>query len=239
MQASEVTYWINPASGYDSPANRFWYRGQRPYEAEFRVDSVTYSTGDQAFRTSTWGTTNQNFLITLKYRNISTEAFRELQNCVLLANGSLRSFMLDLTLFTKQGAGFANFSSNIDFTVSASYASNVTAVGPLTMTSGATLGTLKTGDILLSTELFGYSVINFVDADIEIDAASTDYSVPIARAFRPLPNTSPEANQSAPYTVSLARYIPVSLVENSFKASRNQTEYWNCEVEFVVRDTRL
>jgi hypothetical protein len=237
MQASEVTYWIN--STYDSPANRYWYRGQRPFEAEYRTDSVTYTTGDQAFRMSTWGTTNQNYFIKLKYKNISNEAFREIQNCVLLAQGSLRSFMLDLTLFSPQGQGFANFNSDIDFTVNASYNSNVTSDTQIVMQSTSATGTLKTGDILLSTELFGYSIINYVNEDVNIDVAGTDYVVNVSRAFRPLPNSSPAANQSAPYTVALARYIPVSLVDNSFSASRTQVDYWNCEIEFVVRDTRL
>lgn len=237
MQSSEVTYWIN--STYDSPANRFWYRGQRPYEVEYRTDSVTYTTGDQAFRMSTWGTTNQNYFIKLKYRNISNTAYRELQNCVLLAQGSLRSFMLDLTLFSQQGRGFAGFNDDINFTVSNSYSSNKTADTQIVMQSTGPTGTLKRGDILLSTELFGYSIINYVDKDVNIEFSGIDYVVDVARVFRPLPDTSPAANQAAPYTVALARYIPVSLVDNSFSASRTQVDYWNCEVEFVVRDTRL
>ena len=237
MQSSEVTYWIN--STYDSPANRYWYRDQRPFEVEYRTDSVTYATGDQAFRMSTWGTTNQNYFIKLKYRNISNTAYREIQNCVLLAQGSLRSFMLDLTTFSPQGQGFTGFNANIDFTVDASYSSNVTAGNSIVISNGTNLGTLKQGDILLSTELFGYGIINYVDQDVELDVESTTYEVQLARAFRPLPDSSPAANQSAPYTVTLARYIPVSLVDNGFSATRSQTNYWNCEVEFVVRDTRL
>jgi hypothetical protein len=237
MQSSEVTYWIT--STYDSPANRFWYRDQRPFEVEYRTDTVTYATGDQAFRMSTWGTTNQNYFIKLKYRNISNTAYREIQNCVLLAQGSLRSFMLDLTTFSPQGQGFAGFNANIDFTVAASYSSNVTAGTDIVLTSATSTGTLKQGDILLSTELFGYGIINYVDEDIDIEFTGTDYEVKLARAFRPLPDSSPAGNQSAPYTVTLARYIPVSLVDNGFSATRTQNDYWNCEVEFVVRDTRL
>lgn len=237
MQSSEVTYWIT--STYDSPANRFWYRGQRPFEVEYRTDTVTYATGDQAFRMSTWGTTNQNYFIKLKYRNISNEAYREIQNCVLLAQGSLRSFMLDLTTFSPQGQGFAGFNANIDFNVAASYSTNVTAGTDIVLTSATSTGTLKRGDILLSTELFGYGIINYVDEDIDIELTATDYEVKLSRAFRPLPDSSPAGNQGAPYTVTLARYIPVSLVDNGFSATRSQVNYWNCEVEFVVRDTRL
>lgn len=237
MQSSEVINWITAT--YDSPVGRYWYRDQKPFEVEYRTESVTYTTGDQAFRMSTWGTTNQNYFIKLKYRNISNTAFRELQNCVLLAQGSLRSFMLDLTLFSKQGSGFAGFNADIDFTVNDSYASNVTASTQLVMRSNSATGTLKRGDILLSTELFGYSIINYVNRDIHIETAGVDYLVELSRAFRPLPDTSPAANQAAPYTVSLARYIPVSLVDNSFDASRSVHLRWDCEVEFVVRDTRL
>ena len=237
MQSGEVTNWIG--STYDSPANRFWYRDQRPFEVDYRTDSVTYTTGDQAFRMSTWGTTNQNYFIKLKYRNISNLAYREIQNCVLLAQGSLRSFMLDLTTFSPQGQGFTGFNADIDFTVSASYNSNITAGTDIVLSSAVSTGTLKRGDILLSTELFGYSIINYVDEDVAIAATGVGYTTRLSRAFRPLPDLSPAANQSAPYTVTLARYIPVSLVDNSFSASRTQLNYWNCELEFVVRDTRL
>jgi hypothetical protein len=147
--------------------------------------------------------------------------------------------MLDLTTFSPQGRGFTGFNANIDFSVAASYNSNATAGTDIVVTSAAGLGTLKRGDILLSTELFGYSIINYVDQDIAVAAINTPYTVKVARAFRPLPDSSPLANQSAPYTVTLARYIPVSLVDNSFTASRTQLNYWNCELEFVVRDTSL
>lgn len=237
MQSSEVTQWINAT--LDSPANRYWYRGCNPFEAEFSVDAVTYQNSDLAFRYSTWGTTSQNYLITLRYRHISNEDFREIQNCVLLAHGSLRSFMLDLSLFRKQGQGFSNFTDNIDFICDGTYSSTQTNFDPITLTSSTATGTLKRGDILLSTELFGYSIINFVDEDVEINDTGVGFSVPLSRGFRALPDSSPAANQSPPYTVSLARYIPVSLVDNSFQASRAVHLRWNCEVQFVVRDTRL
>lgn len=237
MLNSEVTSWLNATT--DSPANRYWYRGQRPYEAEFAVNAVTYQNNDLAFRYSTWGTINQNYLITLKYREISNEAFREIQNCVLLAHGGLRSFMLDLTLFRPQGTGFNNFDSDIDFVCGGTYASDETNYDPIVLTSSSSTGTLKRGDILLSTELFGYGVINFVDQDVVINDVDVGFSVPLSRGFRTLPDSSPAANQSSPYTVTLARYIPVSLVENSFIANRSVHLRWNCEVQFVVRDTRL
>lgn len=237
MLASEVSSWNGLNT--DSPANRYWYRGVRPYEAEFSVDAVTYQNNDLAFRYSTWGTTNQNYLITFRYRQLSNQDFREIQNCVLLAHGSLRSFMLDLTLFSRQGSGFANFDNDINFVCGGTYSSNYTNFDPITLTSSTLTGTLKRGDILLSTELFGYSIINFVDEDVEINDTGVGFNIPLSRGFRPLPDSSPAANQSSPYTVSLARYIPVSLVENSFKADRGVHLRWNCEVQFVVRDTRL
>ena len=237
MNASEVLNWITAST--DSPANRFWYRGQRPYEYEFGVDSVTYQNSDLSFRYSTWGTTNQNYLITLKYREISNEVFREIQNCVLLAHGPLRSFMLDLTTFTNQGAGWTGFDSDVDLICGGSYSSSVTTWDPIVLSSASQTGTLKKGDILLSTELFGYGIINFVNEDVVIDDTGVGFTVPLSRAFKPLPDSSPAANQSSPYTVSLARYIPVSLVENGFQASRAVHQRWNCEVQFVVRDTRL
>lgn len=237
MQSSQASLWVN--ANTDSPEGRYWYNGCRPYSADFSVDSVTYQNNDYAFRYSTWGTINQNYLITLRYRELSNDDFRELQNCVLLAHGSLRSFMLDLTLFSNQGSGFANFNDDIDFNCGGSYTSGKTDYGPITLTSSTLTGTLKRGDILLSTELFGYGIINFVDEDVEVNDTGVAFSVPISRGFQPLPDSSPAANQSAPYTVSLARYIPVSLVENSFQASRGVHLRWNCEVQFVVRDTRL
>lgn len=237
MNSGEVTSWLNATT--DSPANRYWYRNQRPYEYEFSVNAVTYQNSDYSFRYSTWGTTNQNYLITLKYKELSNEAFREIQNCVLLAHGPLRSFMLDLTTFSNQGSGWTGFSGDVDFTCGGTYSSNNTTWDPIVLTSAAATGTLKKGDVLLSTELFGYGIINFVNEDVVIDDTGVGFSVPLSRAFKPLPDSSPAANQSSPYTVTLARYIPVSLVDNSFQATRNVHLRWNCEVQFVVRDTRL
>lgn len=237
MNSGEVTSWIGATT--DSPANRYWYRDQRPFEYEFSVDAVTYQNSDSGYRYSTWGTTNQNYLIKLKYKEISNEVFREIQNCVLLAHGSLRSFMLDLTTFTNQGSGWPNFAGNVDLTCGGTYASDTTIWDPIVLSSASETGTLKKGDILLSTELFGYGIINFVNQDVVIDDTGVGFTVPLSRAFKPLPDSSPAANQSTPYTVTLARYIPVSLVDNSFQASRSVHLRWNCEVQFVVRDTRL
>jgi hypothetical protein len=237
MNSGEVTSWLNATT--DSPANRYWYRNQRPYEYEFSVNAVTYQNSDYSFRYSTWGTTNQNYLITLKYKELSNEAFREIQNCVLLAHGPMRSFMLDLTTFSNQGSGFTNFNSDVDFTCGGSYSSNDTIWDPIVLSTTSRTGTLKKGDVLLSTELFGYGIVNFVSQDVSINDLDVPYSVPLSRAFKPLPDSSPAANQSTPYTVTLARYIPVSLVDNSFQATRSVHLRWNCEVQFVVRDTRL
>jgi hypothetical protein len=170
-------------------------------------------------------------LIKLKYRNITNEVYREIQNCVLLANGSMRSFYLDVELFQQQGHGFTGFSDDIEFDCTETYPTTKTSHSDLVLSSVSETGTLRKGDILLSTDLFGYSIINFVNQSTEIELAETPYVVPISRSFRAL--------TTGPYTVKLAKYIPVSLVENSFQADRGVTNYWNCEVAFVVRDTSL